>query len=89
LRTGRVLLAGTGEIVIDLLAYMARVVSLPVVAVFDVVSSPILRWLDRGNETWWVIEVRFHGWDAEFLRIVEAGSRAEAEALRRLVNAAD
>jgi hypothetical protein len=78
LRTGKVLFVDSGEAVFVVLAYAVRLITLPVVAVADVVASPILRWLDRNEESWWVVEVRFDGWDAELVRIAEASSRQDA-----------
>jgi hypothetical protein len=80
LRTGNVLFFDSGEAVFVVLAYAVRLVTLPVVAVADVVASPILRWLDRNERSWWVVEVRFDGWDAEVVRVAEASSRHDAQA---------
>ncbi|MDP2290163.1 MAG: hypothetical protein Q8M22_03185 [Actinomycetota bacterium] len=83
--TGRVLLAdgGFGSLVI---AYALRVASLPFAVVGDWLALPILRLIDRGDRPWWVVEVRFHGWDAEFVRIAEAATRQEASARRDEIN---
>lgn len=88
LRTGNVLFADSGEPVFVVLAYAVRLVSLPAVAVADAAASPIRRWLDRGERSWWVVEVRFDGWDADLVRLAEASSRHEARARLKAMNAA-
>ena len=42
--------------------------------------------IDRSAKSWWVIEVRFHGWDAEFVRIAEASTEQEAKARLAQIN---
>lgn len=60
------------------MAVVVRVVTLPFVIAFDFASWPITsRTLGRGP--WWVVELRFHGPDAEFVRVAKADSREEAQ----------
>ena len=63
---------------LDLVVYAVRIVTLPVAIVCDWIAVPILRVIDRDGDKWWIVEVRFHDWDAEFVRIAEADSEAEA-----------
>ena len=72
-----------GELVIAALGYAIRLATLPLALVGDLVALPLLRYLDRGADRWWVVEVRFHGADAEFVRIAEAPSDTEARARLR------
>lgn len=62
-------------------ALIVRFVTLPFVTLFDFVSWPVARRM-LGRGSWWVVEVRFHGPDAEFVRIAEASTQDEAMAKR-------
>jgi len=75
--TGNVFAADGGEPVLLVIAYTIRMLTLPLAIIADWIAVPVLRLIDR-SETWWVVEVRFHGWDAEFVRIAEATTEAEA-----------
>lgn len=76
IRTGNVLFADG----LALLAYPVRIVTLPVAVIGDWLAVPVLRLLDRGYRPWWVVEVRFTGWDAQFVRLAELASKSEATA---------
>ena len=77
--TGHVFLAEDGGLVLMVISYLMRIVTLPVAVVADFVAIPILRMIDRTAKSWWVVEVRFHGWDAEFVRIAEAATERDAK----------
>lgn len=63
---------------LSLVSVALRIVTLPVLTLVDVVSWPVIRRSQR-SAPWWVVEVRFHGPDAEFVRIAEAPNQAAAE----------
>jgi hypothetical protein len=89
IRTGRVFAADDGDagIAIVAIAYGIRLITLPFAIVADWIAEPVLRRLDR-SDTWWVVEVRFHEWDAQFVRVAEAQSEADArERLARIESA--
>ena len=72
---------GVGDsLLITMVAYAVRVVTLPVAIIGDWLAVPILNGIDRRKASWWVVEVRFRSWDAEFVRIAEAATEAEARA---------
>lgn len=77
MRTGNVLFAD-GDL-FAVLAYAVRIVTLPLAVIADWLAAPILRSIDRGGRSWSVVEVRFVGWDAEFVRLAEATSEADAK----------
>lgn len=70
---------GLDELTVGVL--IARFVTLPFLTIFDVVAWPVAR-RTLGRGSWWVVEVRFHGPDAEFVRIAEASTQDEATAKR-------
>lgn len=86
LRAGKTAGLATGDVVIALASLVVRLVSLPLLTLLDLVVWPIVR-LTFGRGSWWVVEVRFHGPDAEFVRIAEASSMEGAEARRRAITA--
>ena len=74
-----------GEL-LDLILYVARAISIPVLALFDWAAWPIVkRTLGRGP--WWVVELRWNDEDAEFVRIAQASTRAEAQSRRSALSA--
>ena len=83
--TGRVLLAD-GALPMLIGAYAVRIASLPLATIGDWLAVPILRLIDRGDRPWWVVEVRFHGCDPEFVRLAEAPTREAAAARRDEIN---
>lgn len=55
------------------MALVVRLVSLPFLTLFDYAAWPaVRRTLGRGS--WWVVDLRFHGPDAEFVRIAESST---------------
>lgn len=62
-------------------ALIVRLATLPLLTLVDVLAWPVVR-RTLGRGSWWVVELRFHGPDAEFVRIAEASTRAEAMARR-------
>ena len=66
----------TGRAVLVVIAYTVRIATLPLAMIADWIAAPILR-LIAHEQIWWVVEVRFRGWDAEFVRIAEATTEAE------------
>ena len=81
MRTGNVFLADADLLAV--VAYGVRIITLPFAIAADWLAVPLLRVLDRDRDSWWVVEVRFAGWDAEFVRIAQARSEAEANNLFR------
>ncbi len=67
----------TGSLLVLVVAYGIRLVTLPLAIIGDWIAMPVLQRIDRSDK-WWVVEVRFDGWDAEFVRIAEASSEADA-----------
>ena len=84
--TGRVFLADGGSLFGVVIAYAVRVVTLPVAVIGDWLAFPFLRMIDRADASWWVVEVRFHGWDAEFVRVAEAPTEADAKTRLAAIN---
>lgn len=60
-------------------ALLVRLVTLPLLTVVDFLAWPMARRI-LGRGSWWVVQVRFHGPDAEFVRIAEAATQDEAKA---------
>jgi hypothetical protein len=85
METGSVFAVDGSSLLIVVIAYAVRIVTLPLAVVADWIAAPVLRLIDR-SDTWWVVEVRFHGWDAEFIRIAEAASELEARTRLDLIN---
>jgi hypothetical protein len=86
MRTGNVFASNAGADLADgllvlVVAYGVRLVTLPIAIIGDWIAMPVLQRIDRSDK-WWVVEVRFDGWDAEFVRIAEASS--EVDARRRM-----
>ena len=78
---------GAGDsLLIAVGTYAVRLATLPIAIIGDWFALPILRAIDRGNTSWWVVEVRFHSWDAEFVRIAEAATEHEARACLATIN---
>ena len=86
--TGHVFGGDGSSLLIGFVAYAVRLVTLPLAIVGDWIAVPILRALDRDSTSWWVVEVRFHSWDAEFVRIAEADTEQEARARLASINSA-
>ena len=84
--TGRVFLADGSSLLGVVIAYAVRVVTLPVAMIGDWLALPVLRMIDQADASWWVVEVRFHGWDAEFVRIAEAPTKADAKTRLAAIN---
>ena len=79
LRTGNVFAAGgPGGFRMVVLVYAVRVGTLPFAIRGDWCAVPLLRAIDRSPTSWWVVEVRFHGRDAEFVRVAEEPSEQAA-----------
>lgn len=64
---------------VAVVALVLRVASLPLLTLVDFVAWPVVR-LTLGRGPWWVVDLRFHGPDAEFVRIAEASTYDEARA---------
>jgi hypothetical protein len=58
-----------------------RLLRIPLLAVWDWAWRPLAQRLT--GSTWWVVEVRFHEQDAEFVRLAGAPDRSAAEQRRR------
>ena len=82
MRVGRVF-AAQGDPVVP---YLIRLMTLPFAIVTDWFVAPVLRVVDRGPRSWWVVEVRFDGWDAEFVRIAEESTKAGAKDRLAVIN---
>lgn len=79
IRAGKVAGFETGDAAITIAALLLRLVSLPFFTLFDYIAWPVVgRTLGRGS--WWVVDLRFHGPDAEFVRIGESSTHAAAQA---------
>ncbi len=79
-RKGRVVGGDLDELSIGV--YAVRLVTIPLLVLWDWVTWPVVRRI-AGRGPWYVVEVRFHGEDAEFVRIAEAPDQATAQQLRR------
>ena len=69
-----------GEIWLGAIGVVARIATLPLLLVVDLLWWPVAR-MTVARSGWWVVRVDFHGVDAEFVRLAEAASKAEAERL--------
>lgn len=70
-------------------ALILRLVTLPLLTLVDFAAWPVARRM-LGRGSWWVVEVRFHGPDAEFVRLAEASTHGEAMAkLTEIADARD
>ena len=78
----------TGRVVPDewAVTYLARAISIPVLALFDWVTWPIVgRTLGRGP--WWVVELRWNEQDADLVRVAQGSTKAEARSRRSALGA--
>jgi hypothetical protein len=66
---------------ISIASLLVRLTTLPFVTVADCISWPLLR-RTLGRGSWWVVALRFHGPDAEFVRVAEAPTRDDADRRR-------
>jgi hypothetical protein len=79
IRAGKVAGFETGDEAITIAALLLRLASLPLLTLFDYIAWPVVR-RTLGRGSWWVVDVRFHGPDAEFVRIAESSTYAAAQA---------
>ena len=89
LATGKVLGVEGGDVPVVVIAYAVRLATLPMAVIADWMARPMLRFIDRSDKAWSVVEVRFDGWNAEFVHVAEAASEAQAETLLAELNDAD
>ena len=89
LATGKVLGVEGGDVPVVVIAYAVRLATLPMAVFADWMAMPMLRFIDRSENSWSVVEVRFDGWNAEFVHLAEAASEAQAETLLAEINDAD
>lgn len=66
---------------VGLVAIAVRLVTLPYLTAIDAIAWPFLR-RALGDRSWWVVELRFRGPDADLVRLAEAATHDEAEARR-------
>ena len=89
LATGKVLGVEGGDVPVVVIAYAVRLATLPMAVFADLMAMPMLRFIDRSDNSWSVVEVRFDGWNAEFVHLAVAASEAQAETLLAEINDAD
>ena len=89
LATGKVLGVEGGDVPVVVIAYALRLATLPMAVIADWMAMPMLRFIDRSDNSWSVVEVRFDGWNAEFVHVAEAASEEQAETLLTEINDAD
>ena len=87
--TGKVLGVEGGDVPVVVIAYAVRLATLPMAVIADWMAMPMLRFVDRSDNSWTVVEVRFDGWNAEFVHLAEAASEEQAENLLAEINDAD
>ena len=87
--TGKVLGVEGGDVPVVVIAYAVRLATLPMAVIADWMAMPMLRFVDRSDNSWTVVEVRFDGWNAEFVHLAEAASEEQAETLLAEINDAD
>ena len=65
------------DVVLALSSLVLRLVSMPVVVALDYLAWPVVvRTLGRGS--WWIVELKWHGPDAELVRVHESPTEDEA-----------
>ena len=67
-----------------LLAVLTSLIALPTLGIVDLLTWPLLQAV-AGRRTWWIVELRWHEHDAEFVRVAECTTKTEAvERLRSM-----
>lgn len=80
LRRGKV----SGVEDVPLLAVLTSLIALPTLGIVDLLTWPLLQAV-AGRRTWWIVELRWHEHDAEFVRVAECTTKTEAvERLRSM-----
>jgi len=82
-RTGQALFL-QGDSVLGAIGSVARMATMPVLLLVDFPWWPLAE-LTRARSGWTVVRVDFHDVDAEFVRLAEATSKAEADKLREQI----
>jgi hypothetical protein len=83
LRTGHALFL-QGDAWLGAMGSVARMATLPVLLLVDLLWWPLAE-VTQARSGWTVVRVDFHDVDAEFVRLAEATSKAEAEKLREQI----